>query len=345
MQFYKLRISNIIRETPKAISVQFAVPTDLQQVFKFQAGQYITLQLTLDNNLVRRAYSISSTPHSNLLQVTIKATDNGYFSVFANENLKAGNIIEVAPPEGRFLMQLQESQNYMAIASGSGITPIMSMITTTLETTKNSKFYLIYGNKTQEQTIFYQQLNSLINQYPDRFLVNWFFSKEHQEDAIFGRIEPSKILYTLKNKWSGIDFSQIFLCGPEELINDSKECLQGFGVPQDKILFELFTSTINTPAPVSSGSTQLKVVLDDEETELTMTPGQTVLDAVLSKHLDAPYSCQGGICSSCIAKIKDGSATMIKNSVLTDSEIEQGLILTCQAQPTSSHLVIDYDDI
>ncbi len=346
MQFYKLRVSEIIRETSKAISVKFFIPEDLKSTFIYKAGQYVTIQLTLDNNLVRRAYSISSNPTSGELQITIKATQNGYFSVFANNNLKVGDLLEVAKPQGNFIMDLQENKSYLGIASGSGITPLLSMIKTTLEATENSKFFLMYGNKSKSQTIFYNTLINLQDTYPNRLFISWFFTEEHAQGTHFGRIEKAKILFNLKNNWPNTQFHQAFLCGPEAMIEEAKEALKNYGINPNDILFELFTSNINTPAPVNEmQACKLTIILDDETTLVNMTGQQTVLEVALKHQLDAPYSCQGGICSSCMAKIKEGSAQMIKNTVLTDSEIASGYILTCQAQPTSDTLVVDFDDI
>lgn len=346
MTYYKLRIAKIIRETSKAISVQFHIPEELKNTFAFQAGQYVSLQLTLDGHTVRRAYSISSTPESSVLQITIKEIVNGYFSKFANQNLLEGHFLEVAPPEGRFLIDAVSGKNYLGIASGSGITPIFSMLQSTLTTNDSASFYLLYGNKAKADTIFYDALTQLQQQYPNRFFPQFVFSQESVDQYMFGRIDAAKIHFLMKNSWKDMAFEEAFLCGPEEMIAVAEKTLQEYGLKEQQIKKELFSSSINTSAPENaSGSTKLTIILDDVTTELEVSAKQTVLEAALKLGLDAPYSCQGGICSSCMGRVKEGTAVMVKNTVLTDAEVADGLILTCQAHATSDTLVVDYDDI
>lgn len=346
MTYYKLRIAKIIRETSKAISVQFHVPDELKSTFAFQAGQYVSLQLTLDGHTVRRAYSISSTPNSGILQITIKEIANGYFSKFANQNLQEGHFLEVAPPEGRFLIDAVSGKKYLGIASGSGITPIWSMVSSVLEKEDGTSFYLLYGNKSKADTIFYDALVQLQQQYPNRFYPQLVFSQESADGAMFGRIDAAKIHFLMKNTWKDIAFEQVFLCGPEEMIACAEKTLLEYDLTENQIKKELFSSSINTLAPENvAGTTKLTIVLDDVTTELELSAKQTVLEAALKLGLDAPYSCQGGICSSCMGRVKEGTAVMVKNTVLTDAEVAEGLILTCQAHATSATLLVDYDDI
>ncbi|MCA6421262.1 MAG: ferredoxin--NADP reductase [Flavobacterium sp.] len=348
--FYKLHIKEVKRETPNAISVAFTVPNELQPVYKFVAGQYITLKLTLDGQEIRRAYSICSSPNSGELRIAIKSVKNGHFSKFANENLKVGDIIEVSQPEGRFTFEpnSEKQKNYAAFVAGSGITPVMSILKTVLESEPKSTFVLVYGNKTPEETIFHNELHELQLKYTGRFFVHYVFSHVKIGDEIFGRIDKSAVNFVLNNKHKEKEFDTFYLCGPEEMINLVSNVLKEHNVAEKNIKFELFstsTATENPSAESHSSHTKITVLVDDEETTFEMSQKQTVLEAALKQGIDAPYSCQGGICSSCLARITNGTAEMKKNSILTDGEIAEGLILTCQAHPTSSEIYVDYDDV
>jgi ring-1,2-phenylacetyl-CoA epoxidase subunit PaaE len=346
--FYKLRIEKIIRETPEAITICFAIPEDLKDAFTFIPGQYVNLQLVLDGETLRRSYSICNGPNENTLNVTVKAIKRGKFSVFANTLLKEGALIEVSKPEGRFLLNpnLSNKKNYLAIAAGSGITPIMSMIKHVLTIEKESNFVLLYGNKSADKTIFFNTLENLQNKYPNQFFLNYCFSEKPLDSHYFGRIDLSKINNLIKQKHGNLKFDDSFLCGPEELIQLSKETLIANDFADDQIKFELFTSSVSEKNVSSSAGICLaKVIVDDETFEVEIEQNQTILDAVLKAGIDAPYSCQGGVCSSCIAKASDGNAQMKKNTVLTDSEVQSGLILTCQALCQSESLTVDYDNV
>lgn len=347
--FYKLSIKEVTRETPLAITVTFNVPLEFQDFYKFTAGQYVTLKLTLDGQELRRAYSICSAPSSGTLKITIKAVKNGTFSKFANEQLKEGNIIEVSIPEGRFTLEPESDRqrNYMAFAAGSGITPIMSILQTVLLQEPKSSFVLVYGNKSINDTIFYQQLTTLQQSFLGRLTVHYVFSQANVEGQSFGRIDKS-IVNLVHNKHVGLEFEKYYLCGPEEMINTVNATLKEKGIQEKNIKFELFTTAPTTQNDIPNGNlehTKITVVLDNDEETFEMSTKQTLLEATLKQGLDAPYSCQGGICSSCIARVTSGSANMKKNSILTDKEIANGLILTCQAHPTSSEITIDFDDV
>lgn len=349
MSFYKLSIKEVNRETSEAISVTFNVPEELKPNYKFIAGQYINLKLILDGNEIRRAYSICSSPESGELQIAIKSIKNGFFSTFANQKLHVGNVLEVGLPEGKFVFEPNSShqKNYAAFVAGSGITPVFSILQTVLEQEPNSTFVLVYGNKTPEETIFYQKLHKLQNKYVGRLFVHYVFSQVKTDGELFGRIEKSVVNFVLKNKHKEKEFDKFYLCGPEEMINTVNNVLKENNVPEGNIKFELFTTsaTENKIDATLGGHTKITVLLDDEETSFEMSQKQTLLEAALKQGLDAPYSCQGGICSSCIARVTHGSAEMKKNSILTDSEISEGLILTCQAHPTSAEIYVDFDDV
>ncbi|MDT0685493.1 ferredoxin--NADP reductase [Autumnicola psychrophila] len=347
-QFYPLKIKEIIRETPQAVSISFEIPQDLIEEFNFKAGQYITIKTAVGQEEVRRAYSICSAPGSEDFKVTVKEVEGGKFSVIANNKLKAGDTLEVHPPEGKFVLTPAEGEinNYAAFAAGSGITPVLSIIKTVLKEEPKSRFILTYGNKSPEETIFFKELLELQAKFPDRLFIEFVYSRTREENAHFGRIEKSTVNFVVKNRFKDQLIKEFFLCGPEEMINQVTNILVENGIPKEKILFELFSSdnTGEVKADVE-GQTELTILVDDEETTLTMDMKGTVLEAALENDLDVPYSCQGGICSSCIARITEGKAEMRKNQILTDDELEEGLILTCQAQPTTPTLKVDYDDV
>ncbi|WP_034042313.1 ferredoxin--NADP reductase [Wocania ichthyoenteri] len=348
--FHKLTIKEIKRETSKAISISFNIPENLKDTFSFKAGQYITLKTEIDGHEVRRDYSLCSSPKSGEIKVAVKEVKDGTFSAYANTTLKAGDALDVAPPKGRFVFEPNDSKtkNIAAFAAGSGITPILSIIKCALEEEILSKVILVFGNKKTEDTMFLNELLELQHQYKDRFSIQFVFSQADEDDAIFGRIEKSTVNYVMKNKHKHIDVDAYYLCGPEAMIHTVKDVLTEHDIDENRIHFELFKAA--KPAEIeegvtASGKTKITVVVDDETTTFEMSAKQTVLEAALDEDLDAPYSCQGGICSSCIARITEGEATMRQNNILTESEVAEGLILTCQAHPTTPTLVIDYDDV
>lgn len=347
--FHQLAIKEIIRETEQAVSLVLEVPEELKPIFKFTAGQYITFKKDFDGKELRRSYSISSTPHSGELKVSVKEVAGGKFSAYVNNKLQVGDTLKVFPPDGKFNFQpsTEEVHNfYAAFAAGSGITPVISIIKTALENEPHSKFALVYGNKSPDETIFFKELLELQAKHADRLFIDFVYSKTKEGKSLFGRIERSTVNFILKNKFKGHKFHDIFLCGPEPMIDLVSEVLQDNGIADDHIHFELFSSTEEGELHADlSGKTKITVMLDDEETIFEMDQNSCVLDAVLDKDLDAPYSCQGGICSSCIARITEGKAEMAKNQILTDEEVAEGLTLTCQAHPTTPTIKIDYDDV
>jgi len=349
--FHKLSIQEITRETNKSVSITFNVPENLKTAYRFKAGQYVTLKTTIDGHEVRRDYSLCSTPKSGVLKVAVKEVKDGTFSAFANNNLKVGDDLEVATPKGHFVFEPNDSKtkNIAAFAAGSGITPILSIIKCALEEEVHSKVILVYGNKTTGDTMFLNELLNLQHQYKDRFSIQFVFSQAQEDEAIFGRIEKSTVNLIVKNKYKHIDIDAFYLCGPEAMIETVKHVLTDHGVDENRVHFELFKAAkpadIEEDIVTESGKTQITVIVDDETFNFEMSQKQTVLEAALDEDIDAPYSCQGGICSSCLARIKEGEAKMRQNNILTDQEVADGLILTCQAHPTSQKLIIDYDDV
>jgi len=348
--FYALTVQNIKPLTPTSVAITFSIPKELIQTFNFAPGQYITIKKEIKGKELRRAYSISSSPKRDYITIGVKRVDKGGFSDYANTKLKIGDVLEVMPPEGRFIFKRSDSpKNVAAFAAGSGITPIMSILKAELASNLDNKFVLVYGNKSNKETMFYKDLVKLQLEYANRFFIYFTNSKTQEEGSLFGRIDTSTVNYALKNKHKDIDFDAFYLCGPEDMIHLVRNTLLENNIQKDKIHFELFTTSETTaevtPHVSASGKTQVTVILDDEEFSLTMGKNDVVLDSILKENIDAPYSCQGGVCSSCIARITEGKAEMVKNQILTDGEIEEGLILTCQAKPMTPTLKVDYDDV
>lgn len=344
-EFQTLVISEVKKETPNSVSISFKIPENLKETFAFKAGQYITIKHLNGDKEIRRAYSICSSPKSGQLRVGVKRVEKGAFSQYANEKLKAGDTLEVMPPTGKFLLE-PNLKNYVAFAAGSGITPVLSLIKSTLEEMPQSTFLLVYGNQTKEETMFYNEIMELQKQFPNRFSVEFVFSRKLEDHAKFGRIDRSVVNFFLKNKYAKTSYESFYLCGPEEMVDEVSSTLKYNGINSKQIHHELFsTAEKGLLIEKHDGNTSITVILDDEEETFEMPQTKSILEAALDEGLDAPYSCQGGICSTCIARLKEGKAEMRKNQILTEAEIADGLILTCQAHPTTPKVVVDYDDV
>ncbi|MEY8781462.1 2Fe-2S iron-sulfur cluster-binding protein [Allomuricauda sp. XS_ASV26] len=344
---HALKIAAVDQLTPNAVALTFNIPENLTNAFAFKAGQYITIKHEMDGKELRRAYSISSPPSSGKLTVGIKKVENGTFSVFANEHIKVGDTFEIMPPEGRFIFEDDSPKNIAAFAAGSGITPIMSIAQTVLESNPENVFVLVFGNQSPEETMYFKEIQAIKEQYGDRFFVQYVYSRSTEKDALFGRIEKSTVNFVLKNKFKETAFDGFYLCGPEDMIHLVTDTLKDNGVDEGEIHFELFTSgdAEDSLAEDLEGKTQVTVILDDESYNFVMDKKEIVLDAVLKQDIDAPYSCQGGVCSSCIARLTDGKAEMVKNQILTDGEISDGFVLTCQSHPITSKITVDFDNV
>lgn len=346
--FFPLTVKHIKSLTPSSVAITFDIPKELIQTFAFIPGQYITIKKEIKGKELRRAYSISSSPKNDSITIGVKKVDKGGFSDYANTNLAIGDVLEVMPPEGRFVFKPSGiTENIAAFAAGSGITPIISIAKTVLDSNAKNTFVLVYGNKSYKETMFYTDLVKLQLDYTNRFFVYFTNSQAKEDNSIFGRIDISTVNYVLKNKHKDLNFDAFYLCGPEAMIHLVTDTLIENEIPKDKIHFELFTATeIKDELPVKAdGETEIEVTVDDETFSFTMDKKMLVLDAVLKENIDAPYSCQGGVCSSCIARVTEGKAEMEKNQILTDGEIEDGFILTCQAHALTPTLKVNYDDV
>ena len=338
-----LVVSNIKQETVDSVVVSFKIDKESKSVYTFKAGQYLTLCSKIKGKEIKRSYSICSDPQSGKLQVGVKAIKNGVYSNYINNALRVNDTIEVSVPEGRFVLD-KSPANYLAFAAGSGITPIISIASDELRKNSSSIFVLGYGNKTIGSTMFKDSINALKNEFQGRFFVYNIYSQENNPDSFFGRIGSGFINLVLKEH-SSLDFEKVLLCGPEKMILSATELLKDKSFNENQILFELFYSEASQKTTVLSKNSKATIIYDDETLSLEVPENMTILDAALQKNIDVPYSCQGGVCSSCIAKVSSGSASMLQNNILTDSEIKEGLVLTCQAVPKTQEITVDFDDV
>ncbi len=355
IHFHKLAIKEVRRETADCVSVAFEMPEELKNDFTFSQGQSLTMRTTLNNEEVRRTYSICSSPLDKEWRIAIKKVEGGLFSSFANEQLKKGDVLEVMQPVGKFYTELNpaNSKQYVAFAAGSGITPVLSLIKTTLATEPNSSFTLVYGNRSRSSIIFFEELEGLKNKYIDRFTLIHVLSRERTDATInFGRITIEKLdeLGRLIDYTAADDF---FVCGPEEMIFCVNDYLAVKGIDKKKVHFELFTtpgqkqSTVNTQRSTENKGpkSNITVKLDGRsfDFDLSLTADTTILDAALQQGADLPYACKGGVCCTCKAKLLEGKVEMDVHWGLEEEEIEQGYILTCQAHPVTDKVVVDFD--
>jgi ring-1,2-phenylacetyl-CoA epoxidase subunit PaaE len=355
VRFSKLTIKDIRKETPDCVSIAFEIPEELKPLYQFRHGQNLTLRIKLNDEELRRSYSICSSPLDDELRIAVKKVLQGRFSSHANVKLRKGDTIDVLPPTGKFYTELQtdHKKKYLAFAAGSGITPIISIIKTTLATELNSEFTLVYGNRNRSSIIFKEQLEALKNRYIDRFTILHILSREKTDANInHGRINSEKCVQLQKL----IDFKsmdEIFLCGPEEMIFSVRDWLYQQDIEHRKIHFELFTTPgqksefrsqkteeIPDEGPKSKVSIKLDGIMFDFELSKL---GKSILDGALQQGADLPYACKGGVCSTCRAKLVVGEVTMDTNYALEPDELSKGFILTCQSHPVTDSVMVDFD--
>ncbi len=352
-QFYPLTVAAVTPDTDDSVCVTFRLPDELKTIFAFTQGQHLTLRKSLDGEELRRNYSLCSAV-GGTLTVAIRRVADGRFSSWANEQLKPGDILDVMPPQGRFFTELSEQQRktYLALAAGSGITPIASLIATTLATEPESQFTLVYGNRRTDTIMLRQQLEHLKNRYPDRLQLIHILSREARDvDLLNGRIDQKKLAELAEKLLDLNHTDEVFLCGPEAMILDLRQWLQSNGgLAQEQIHIELFgteNAKTRTEIPLDAGPTrQVSIISDRRRIELEIpSQGQSILDAALAAGADLPFACKGGVCCTCRAKVIEGEVSMDVNYALEPNEIEAGFVLTCQAHPITDKVVVDFDHI
>jgi len=361
-QFYSLEISSVLKETDEAICVELSIPEKLKEVFNFNQGQFLTLKENINGEEFRRPYSICSGTHEAHLRLGIKRVKNGLFSNHAHNTFKKGYSILSTPPQGNFFTELDKNnkKHYLFIAVGSGITPAISNIKTILNEEKNSRVSLLYGNKNTQSTIFLEELSFIKNKHMTRFMwVNIMTNEDQGSDILNGVIDNKKGAEIHRKNLVNIASSdEIFICGPGEMVQEVSKGLKSMGFDEKHIHYELFTSPSeslpssslnNQPNDTSQYKTlekpcEVTIVIDGRSNTFGLNEtGNNILEAGINSGLNLPYSCKAGICASCIAKITKGKANMGKNHILTEQQVKEGYILTCQAHPAEKETTIDFD--
>ncbi len=358
-KFYPLRVRALRRETADTVSIAFEVPEDLREKFRFTQGQHLTLRTNLGGEEVRRSYSICTGAHEDELRVAIKRVEEGVFSAYANHHLQVGDTLEVMPPQGRFFTPLDATQArlYVGFVAGSGITPVMSILKTTLVAEPHSRFLLFYGNRGFDHIVFREQLEELKNLYPDRLAVHHVLSRESLgSDLFYGRLNGEKCRAYARLLFQPTEVDAFFLCGPEEMVFDIKNTLEALGVAAQKIHFELFTTArtgtyrrVQPPTDAdgkqrSAFQASITVIQDGTQFDFQLpSDGSTLLDAAMRAGADLPFSCKGGVCSTCKAKLLEGQVEMDVNYGLEPDEVAAGYVLTCQSHPKTQRVVVSFD--
>ncbi len=363
MEFHRLKIKDKKQETPDTVTITFNVPPEQKDLFNYQAGQYLTLKLNLNGQELRRAYSMSSAPFENCLSITVKKVRGGRASNWLHDTAAIGDVIEVAAPEGRFVPKIEpeKRRTWYLFAAGSGITPIISIAKTVLEEEPMSSMYLLYGNRTEDDIIFRQQLDHMKKRYEGQFFVSYILSKPAKtEGGLFGMFK--------KSNWSGmkgrIDDDTVadwledhlpvsnesdclyYACGPGNMAEVVEDLLVSRGVTPRQIHKEIFVNAGEGPGKhlATGGEIEVKVILKGKEYSVHVPANNTILDVLVSQKIDAPYSCTSGACSTCMSRVKAGEVRMDACYALDDSEVKAGYILTCQAHPVTPNVVISFDE-
>jgi ring-1,2-phenylacetyl-CoA epoxidase subunit PaaE len=356
IHFHSIPVKKIQKETEDCVSIVFDVPLELKDLFQFTPGQSLTIRKKLNGEEQRRNYSICSSPFDDELKVAVKKLEGGLFSTYVNEKLQPGEHLDVMPPVGKFYTELHPAQkkSYVAFAAGSGITPMLSIMKTTLVTEPRSSFTLVYGNRAKSSIIFKEELENMKDKFIDRFRIYHVLSREKSDTPInYGRIDKEKCSLLFDKVIDIKSCDEFFLCGPEEMIFTVRDFLLENKIPKEHIHFELFTipgqkkSTVDgkQPAVVETGpKSKVSVKLDGIMFDFDLAHGgQSILDAALNQGADLPYACKGGVCCTCKAKLLEGKVVMDENWGLEADEVEKGFILTCQSHPVTEKVVVDFD--
>ena len=353
-RFYPLTVARVARETRDAVAITFDVPPALKEAFRFVQGQHVTLRADVGGDDLRRSYSICSAVQDDCLRIAVKKAAGGAFSTWVNERLQAGQSLEVMPPMGHFNVPLDPAnrKHYLGFAAGSGITPLLSIIKTTLATEPRSRFTLFYGNRSSATVIFREELSDLKDQFLTRLNIVYVMSREPQDIALLnGRIDKQKT-DALLGHWVDLeDVDTAFVCGPDGMMQAVATSLQERGFAKSKIKIELFAASIPkherkaAAAPeAGSGECTVTAIIDGAARQFSVEKAKdNVIDAALRQGVELPYSCKGGVCSTCRAKLVEGEVDMDVNFALEDYELARGFILCCQSYPVTDKVVVDFD--
>lgn len=353
-RFHPLRIASRIQETHDAVSLSFAIPPELRAAFAFTPGQYLTLRADIDGTEIRRTYSICSGLDDSELRVAVKHVPGGAFSTLANTRLREGDMLDVMPPQGRFGVAPSDTGRiYLGLAAGSGITPILSILKTMLTREPDSRFILLYGSRATPGILFRDQLEDLKDRCMGRLIVQHVLSREQQDvPSLSGRLDADRLKTLLPALVPPATIDLAFLCGPDTMIDTLTKTLIELGVDATRIQGERFTPSGDAvfqprPKPVPDAKPHAvgTIIAEGRSNEIPINADESVLDAALRAGLDLPWSCHAGMCSTCRARLTQGTVAMETNFSLESWETDMGYILTCQAKPTSALVVVDYDQV
>jgi ring-1,2-phenylacetyl-CoA epoxidase subunit PaaE len=354
-RFHRLAVDDLRREAADAVSMTFAIPSELKNDYSFTPGQYLTLRATMDGEEIRRSYSICSGPDDGELRIAVKKVDGGAFSNWAANELKAGDQLDVMTPTGRFGIAHapDRARVYVGFAAGSGITPILSIVKGVLAREPDSRFFLFYGNRSTGGMLFREALEELKDRFLQRFSMFHVISGEEQDIPILhGRLDGDKVRVLLRSLIPAASVDHVFICGPTGMSDDIEATCRAIGIAEDRIHVERFVSefggrprakkVIEVSAPPKA---MASLTIDGKRREVPVAEDESILDAALRAGMDLPFACKGGMCSTCRAKLVEGEATMDVNYSLEPWELKAGFILTCQARPVSDRVVVDYDHV
>lgn len=354
-RFHALRVRDIKREMPGAVSLSFDIPPALQAAYRFEPGQYLTLRATINGEDVRRSYSICSAPDGSPLRVAVRQVDGGVFSTWINTAVKVGDTLDVLTPTGRFGLgnAAGDGRLHVGFAAGSGITPILSIIHGVLAREPGSEFALFYGSRTVDEILFREELEDLKDRNLGRLAVFHVLSREQQDVEILnGHLDAAKIRQVLRSAVPAEAVDHAFICGPVAMIETAEATLRELGLPGERIHTERFISSHNgvaRPAPVVDATVPpahtASIIVDGKRRDAPMAEGESVLDAAIRAGIDLPFACKGGMCSTCRARVIEGAVEMALNYSLEPWELQQGFVLTCQSHPTTAHVVVDFDSV
>ena len=356
--FHPLRVKAIEPDTAEAVIVSFEVPTDLQEVFGFTQGQYLTLRKDIDGQDLRRSYSICAGLDDGELRVGVRKVRGGVFSNWINANLHPGDTLQVMAPQGRFFVPIEPSsaRHHVGIAGGSGITPILSIMKTVLAREPRSRFTLIYGNRQLQSTMFKEEIEDLKNRYMTRLVLQHVFSDEHTDSPLgFGVMNREKIGEFLQGVVPAAQIDHVYVCGPFQMNDEAEAALLAAGVPEDRIHIERFGvalpsatqvgAVVHEAQPGDAKQSRITIVRDGLQREITFTEGQpSILDAASAAGLEVPFSCTSGVCGTCRAQCVDGEVRMERNFALDKNEVAAGFVLTCQAHPLTESVTLSFDE-
>jgi ring-1,2-phenylacetyl-CoA epoxidase subunit PaaE len=356
-RFHTLKVKDIRRETADAVSIAFDIPLAIQHEYQFKQGQYITVKLNVNGEELRRSYSICTSPYSEKeLRVAVKEVQDGRASTLMNRTWKVGDAVEVMTPMGNFssILSGNNKKHYVLFAGGSGITPMMSILKSVLYIEKQSNVTLVYANRNEDSVIFKTEIEKIVSENADRVKVLNVYDtpKTQVSDLQKGLLSVDRVKAIVEN-YGGVNADEYFICGPGPMMENIKQALEGLNIAKEKVHIEYFSAVADAVAKaegnvVTGADVNSEVTVIQYGIETTMklnTAGLTILDAAIDAGVDAPFSCKGAVCCTCRAKVIEGKAKMDANFALTDAEVEDGFILTCQAHPLTEKLIVDFDAI